>query len=140
MKSRILFRKRLSQNKSLDIYKIYLIIGGWINAPYMKTFKIMFSMVLVVKNPPANTGDSRDWGSIPGLKRSPGVGNGTTWKCYCLENSMGRGVWQAIVHGATKSQIWLSNWAQAYIHPKEFVVHLRNYNPCYNLSYILFVV
>ena len=44
----------------------------------MKTFKIMFSMVLVVKNPPANTGDSRDGGSIPGLKRSPGVGNGTT--------------------------------------------------------------
>ena len=33
-------------------------------------------MVLVVKNPPANTGDVRDTGSIPGLRRSPGGGHG----------------------------------------------------------------
>ena len=34
-------------------------------------------MVLVVKNPPANAGDTRDMGSIPGSGRSLGVGNGT---------------------------------------------------------------
>ena len=34
-------------------------------------------MVLVVKNPPANAGDARDLGFIPGSGRSPGVGNGT---------------------------------------------------------------
>ena len=33
-------------------------------------------VALAVKNPPANAGDSRDAGSIPGLGRSPGEGNG----------------------------------------------------------------
>ena len=60
-------------------------------------------MALVVKNPPANAGDTGDWGSIPGMGRSPGVGNGTSLQYPCLENSMGRGAWQAIVHGVTKS-------------------------------------
>ena len=45
----------------------------------------------VVKNLPANAGDTRDAGSIPGLGRSPGAGNGNPLQCYCLENSMGRG-------------------------------------------------
>ena len=35
-------------------------------------------MTLVVKNPPANAGDARDVGSIPGSGRSPGVGNGNS--------------------------------------------------------------
>ena len=39
-------------------------------------------------------------GLIPGLGRSPGVGNGTPLQYSCLENSMGRGPWQATVHGA----------------------------------------
>ena len=45
-----------------------------------------------------------DLGSIPGLGRSPGEGNGNPLQCSCLENSMDRGVWWAIVHGVTKSQ------------------------------------
>ena len=45
----------------------------------------------VVKNSPANAGDV---GSIPGLGRSPGEGNGNPLQCSCLENSMDRGVWQ----------------------------------------------
>ena len=52
-------------------------------------------VVLVVKNLPANTGDARDEGSIPGLGRSPGGGNGTPLQYSCLENSMGREVWWA---------------------------------------------
>ena len=52
----------------------------------------------VVKNPPANVGDARDAGSIPGLGRSPEMGNGTPLQYSCLEYSMGRGAWQAIVH------------------------------------------
>ena len=59
-------------------------------------------MVLVVKNPPANAGDTRDVGSIPGSGRSLGVGNGTPLQCSCLENSMGRGAWQATVHWAAE--------------------------------------
>ena len=48
-------------------------------------------VVPVVKNPPANAGDIRDKGLIPGLGRSPGVGNDTPLQYSCLENSMGRG-------------------------------------------------
>ena len=45
----------------------------------------------VVKNPPANAGDARDAGSIPGLGRSLGGGNGNTLQYSCLENLMDRG-------------------------------------------------
>ena len=48
-------------------------------------------IVLVVKNPPANAGDPRVTGSIPGLGRSPGEGNGNPFQFSCLENSMDRG-------------------------------------------------
>ena len=50
----------------------------------------------VVKNPPANAGDARDTGSIPGSGRSPGVGNGTPLQYSCLENPMDRGAWQSM--------------------------------------------
>ena len=63
-------------------------------------------MVLVVKNPPANTGDVRDVGLIPGLERSPGEENGNPFQYSCLENPMERGAWQATIHRVTKS------WAQ----------------------------
>ena len=46
----------------------------------------------VVKNPPANAGDARDAGSIPGSERSPGVGNGNPLQYSCLENPMDRGL------------------------------------------------
>ena len=45
-----------------------------------------------------------DVGSIPGLGRSPGEGNGNPLQYSCLENSMDRGAWWAIVHGIAKSQ------------------------------------
>ena len=52
----------------------------------------------VVKNLPANAGDTGDTGSIPRSRRSPGVGNGNTLQYSCLENFMDRGVCQATVH------------------------------------------
>ena len=61
-------------------------------------------VALVVRNPPASAGDTRDLGLIPGLGRSPGVGNGNPFQYACLENSMDRGAWRATVHGATESQ------------------------------------
>ena len=57
----------------------------------------------MVKNPPANAGDTRNAGSVPGLGKSPGVGNGNPIQYSCLENSMDRGAWQATVHGVTES-------------------------------------
>ena len=64
-------------------------------------------MALVVKNPPADAGDIRDMGSIPGLGRSPGGGPGNPLQYSCLENSMDRGAWWATVHGIAKSQTGL---------------------------------
>ena len=62
----------------------------------------------MVKNMAANAGDARDKGSIPGLGRSPGGGNGNLLQCSCLENSMDRGAWRATVHGIVKSWTQLS--------------------------------
>ena len=61
----------------------------------------------MVKNPPANAGDIRNEGSIPGLGRSPGEGSGNPLQYSCLENPMDRGAWQATVHKISKSRIGL---------------------------------
>ena len=52
---------------------------------------------------------ARDPGLIPGLGGSSGEGNGNPLQCFCLENSVDRGVWWATVHGVSKSGIQLSN-------------------------------
>ena len=54
-----------------------------------------FQVARWVKNPPANAGDARDVGLVPGLGRSPGEGNGSPLQYSCLENSMNRGTWWA---------------------------------------------
>ena len=58
----------------------------------------------MVKNLPANAGDIRDTGSIPGSGRSLERGHGNPLQYSCLENPMDRGAWQAIVHRVAK--IW----------------------------------
>ena len=57
----------------------------------------------VVRNLPASAEDIRDTGSIPGLGRCPGVGNGNPLQFSCLENSNGRGAWWTPAGGVTKS-------------------------------------
>ena len=65
-----------------------------------------------VMNPPAvqktacNTGDT---GSIPGLRRSPGEGNGNPFHYYCLGNPMDRGACLDTIHGPANSWIQLSD-------------------------------
>ena len=49
-------------------------------------------------------------GSIPGLRRSPGEGNGNPLQYFCLENPMAGGGWWATVHGVTKSWTQLSDF------------------------------
>ena len=58
----------------------------------------------VVKNP-ANAGDIRDVGSIPGLGKSSGEGNSNPLQYSCLENPMDREAWRASVHGVTESWV-----------------------------------
>ena len=60
-------------------------------------------VALVVKNPSANAGDVRDKSSVPGLGRSPGVGNGNPLQYSCVENPMDRGAWRATVHRVRQS-------------------------------------
>ena len=57
----------------------------------------------MVKYSPANTGDIKDAGSIPGLRRSPGEGNGNPLQNSCLGNPMDRGAWWATIHGVAES-------------------------------------
>ena len=61
-------------------------------------------VALMVKNPPANAGDKRDEGSVPGSERCPGGGHGNPLQDSCLENPMDRGAWGATVLGVTKSR------------------------------------
>ena len=56
----------------------------------------------MIKNLPANAGDIREAGSIPGSGRSPGGGNGYPLPYSGLENPMDRGTWRATVHGVTR--------------------------------------
>ena len=79
-------------------------------------------MVLVVQNLPADAGDIRDTGSVPGSGRSPGEGNGNPLQYSCLENSMDRGVWRAIVHGVAKS----------WTHLKWLSMHINTHTHIYN--------
>ena len=68
-------------------------------------------VVLVIKNLPANAGDIRDVGSVPGLERSSWGGHGNPIQYSCLENPMGRGTWWATVHGVAKSRIQLKRFS-----------------------------
>ena len=60
-------------------------------------------MPLVVKNPLGQCKRLKDTGSIPGSGRSPGGGHGNPLQYSCLENSMDRGAWRAMVHIVVKS-------------------------------------
>ena len=63
----------------------------------------IFQVVLVVKNSPANAGDVRDVGLIPGSGKSPGVGNGNLLQYSCPKNSLDKGACWATVHGIPES-------------------------------------
>ena len=86
---------------------------------HIYSFKGTSQVVLVVKNPVANAGDTRVMDLIPGSGRSSGVESGNPFQYSCLENPMDRGAWQATVHGVAKSQIQLSRYLLCmHIHSK----------------------
>ena len=63
----------------------------------------------VVKNPPADAGDTGDAGLIPESGRYPRGENGNPLQYSCLENPMDRGDWQATVHRVKKTRIGLND-------------------------------
>ena len=63
----------------------------------------------------ASACNAGDLGSIPGLGRSPGEGNGTPLQYSCLENPVGRGAWWATVHRVAKSWTQLSSFTFTFI-------------------------
>ena len=69
----------------------------------------------VIRNLFTNAVDSTDVGSVPGLGRSPGVGNNNPLQYSCLENSMDREAWWARIHAVTESQTWLSTQNMIFI-------------------------
>ena len=73
---------------------------------YKAFLTLGFPGVSVVKNPPANAGDSS---LIPGLGRSPREGNGNPLQYSCLGNPLDRGAWWATVLRVAKGQAQLSN-------------------------------
>ena len=86
-----------------------------VGVTFLRTAKLFLSasqVPLDIKNLPAKAGDIRDLGSIPGLGRSPGGGNGNTLQNSCLENSKDRGAWWAAIHGVAKSLSQLSTHAR----------------------------
>jgi len=78
-----------------------------------------FTSGTVVNNLSANSGDEGDVGSIPGLGRSPEVGNGNPLQHSCLGNPMDRGAWRTIVHGVAKSWTRL-NTHMLHVHLPDF--------------------
>ena len=60
-------------------------------------------VALVIKNPPANAGDIRDVGSIPGSGRFPGERHVNPLQYSCLENPIDRETWWATVHRVAES-------------------------------------
>ena len=70
-----------------------------------------------------NVGDP---GSVPGLGRSRGEGNGTPLQYSCLENPMDGGAWWAAVHGVTKSRPRLSAFTSLHYLTLIFINERRN--------------
>ena len=79
--------------KTVNIYPSYLLHANqWAS-----------QVVPVVENLPANAGDIRDSGLIPGLGRSPGEGHGNSLQYSCLDKPMDRGAWKVMDHRVEKS-------------------------------------
>ena len=96
-----------------------------------------------IKEYTCNAGDP---GLIPGLGRSPGVGNGNPLQYSCLENSMNRGAWGAPVHGIPKKSNMTDRVTHAYILfcrffslKKTYWLPLKTPFNCYAMSFIVLI-
>ena len=95
-----------------EILELLLWVGFWYTMKLSELPRWLNGKKKKKKNLPANVGDS---GLIPRLGRSPGEGNGNPLQYSSLGNPLDRGAWWAAVHGVTKSQTRLSDWACMYM-------------------------
>ena len=94
----------------------YNIISVLVFKPWFKCFLPASAHVaLVVKNPPANAGDIKDAGLIPGLARFPGGGHGNPLQWSYLGNPMDRGTWRATVLRVFKGQTLLKRLSMQHV-------------------------
>ena len=92
-------------------------------------------MAQTAKNLPAN---AKNAGSVPGLERSPGEGNGYPLQYSRLENPMDRGAWWATVHGVTKNQTGLGTNTHTHTHTH---THTRsNSDPSFGFALLCFLL
>ena len=86
-------KKKKVKRKSIEWEKLFanhISEKGFVSRIYKEPLGTYILVVLVVKNPPANAGDIRDVGSVPGLGRYAGGGNGNPLQYSCLENPIGQ--------------------------------------------------
>ena len=111
-----LVRKPASKRQHQKGYKYntHILYGSHLNVPLTdENTKKMYSIRYMF--PGGSEGKASAYsagylGSISGLGRYPGEGNGTPLQYSCLENPTDGGAWEAAVHGVTKSQTWLSDF------------------------------
>ena len=93
----------------------------------------------MVKDPAACAGDLKEVGSIPESRLSPGQGHGNSFQYSCLENPMGRGALQAMVHRVTKSWMRLKHLRTCTQGTLiECLLCTKHYPKCYIYDYMLF--
>ena len=100
----ILTCKYLGMTIPEDIWKYCCQVNELRYKSRIPRFSSGTQVLLVVKNPPANAGDIRDVGSIPGSGRFTVGEYGNPLQYSCLENPMDRGAWRATVHGVAESR------------------------------------
>ena len=122
IKYQFLISQPVFQNKNSVHFTLQLTLA------YIFTATNASLVAQTVKNLPAMQGI--DLGSIPGLGRFPGEGNGYPLQNSCLGNSMDRGAWRATVHGLTKNGMQLS----------DLTFHFQNTYQCLLMSSIYFAV
>ena len=107
----------LSDEITLDISSIYLVDGivelsyvlaDFLPAEAISVGELLRSLAAQCKESACSAGDAGNMGSIPGSGRSPGGGHVNPLQYSCQEDSTGRGVWWAIVHGIAKRRTRLS--------------------------------
>ena len=120
----------------------HCILSEWEGSGLSYSINMAFLAAQLAKNPPVNTWDTRDGGSVPGSGRFPRIENRNLLQYSCLKNSMDRGAWWATVHGSQRvGHDWASMHAlfiisQSSVYPTgsvflenpEHILSLWNFN------------